>query len=107
MRHPTWVEAQWLMARAGWCSRSNAVAISAFERINKEVDITGLRWTLHRMSGATPEQLQRLKAVGGNVNVCSRSFPLAATPTPPNIRHHSALSWTVEFPLGYTWMEDI
>jgi hypothetical protein len=90
VRHPTWVEAQWLMARAGWRSRSNAVdqegmeiAISAFDRINKEVDITGLRWTLHRMSGATPEQLQRLKAVGGNVNVCSRSFPLAATPTPP------------------------
>jgi len=90
VRHPTWVEAQWLMARAGWRSRSNAgdqegmeIAISAFEKINKEVDITGLRWTLHRMSGATSEQLARLKAVGGNVNVCSRSFPLAATPTPP------------------------
>jgi predicted amidohydrolase YtcJ len=90
VRHPTWMEAQWLMARAGWRSRSNAVdregmeiAISAFERINKEVDITGLRWTLHRMSGAASEQLHRLKAVGGNVNVCARSFPLAATPTPP------------------------
>src|SRR5215468_329185 len=90
VRHPTWVEAQWLMARAGWRSRSNAVdqegmeiAISAFERINKEVDITSLRWTLHRMSGATTGQLARLKAVGGNVNVCARSFPLAATPTPP------------------------
>ena len=90
VRHPTWVEAQWLMARAGWRSRSNAVdqngmeiAIAAFERINKEVDITGLRWTLHRMSATTSEQLQRLKAVGGNVNVCARSFPLAATPTLP------------------------
>lgn len=90
VRHPTWMDAQWLMARAGWRSRSNAVdqegmeiAISAFERINKEVDITGLRWTLHRMSGAALEQLQRLKAVGGNVNVCARSFPLTATPTPP------------------------
>jgi hypothetical protein len=90
VRHPTWVEAQWLMARAGWRSRSNAVdqagmeiAISAFEKINKEVDITGLRWTLHRMSATTSEQLQRLKAVGGNVNVCARSFPLAATPTLP------------------------
>jgi len=30
-----------------------------FEKINKEVDITGLRWTLHRMSGATSEQLAR------------------------------------------------
>ena len=47
------------------------------------VGFTGLRWTLHRMSGATSEQLQRLKAVGGNVNVCARSFPLAATPTLP------------------------
>jgi predicted amidohydrolase YtcJ len=88
VRHPTWVEAQWLMARTGWRSRSNAVdqegmeiAISAFEKINKEVDITRLRWTLHRMSGTTPEQLRRLNAVGGNVNVCARSFPLAATPT--------------------------
>jgi hypothetical protein len=41
------MDAQWLMARAGRRSRSNAVdqqgmeiAISAFERINEEVDIT-------------------------------------------------------------------
>jgi len=98
VRHPTWVEAQWLMARAGWRSRSNAVdqegmeiAISAFERINKEVDITGLRWTLHRMSATTSEQLQRLKAVGGNVNVCSRSFPLAAAPTLPKAPFRTVL----------------
>ena len=86
---PTWFEAQRIMARAGWRSRSNAVnlagmetAITAFEQVNKEFDITGLRWTLHRMSGTTHEQLNRLKALGGNVNVCARSFPLAASPAP-------------------------
>jgi len=71
MRHPTWVEAQWLMARAGWRSRSERgghegmeIAISALREINKEVDITGLRWTLI----ACPDnlrQLARLKAWAG------------------------------------------
>jgi predicted amidohydrolase YtcJ len=89
VNNPTWFEAQRLMARAGWRSRSNPgnqagveTAITAFEQINQEFDITGLRWTLHRMSGVTHDQLNRLKALGGTVNIVSRSYPLAAAQAP-------------------------
>jgi predicted amidohydrolase YtcJ len=58
-------------------------AIAGFEQIAAVFDITGLRWTLHRMSGVTHAQLDRLKALGGTVNVVSRSYPLATTPAPP------------------------
>jgi predicted amidohydrolase YtcJ len=90
VNNPTWFEAQRLMARAGWRSRSNPgnlagveTAVAAFEQINAEFDITGLRWTLHRMSGVTHELLNRLKALGCNVNLVSRSYPLAASQAPP------------------------
>jgi hypothetical protein len=89
VRHPTWMEAQWLMARAGWRSRSNAVdqegmeiAISAFERINKEVDITGLRWTLHRMSGAASEQL-KAESRGRECKCVCKIFPACSNADAP------------------------
>jgi predicted amidohydrolase YtcJ len=88
--NPIWLEGYRLMARFGWRGRSGGgtvaqmeTAIAGFEQIAGEFDITGLRWTLHRMSGVTHAQLDRLKALGGTVNVVSRSYPLATTPAPP------------------------
>jgi len=90
VRHPTWIGSQWLMARAGWRSRSNAVdqqgmeiAISAFERINKEVDITSLRWTLHRMSGATSEQPSAAESRGRECKCVCEIFPACSNADAP------------------------
>ena len=57
-------------------------AITGWEQLATEYDITDLRWTLHRMSGTTHAQLDRLKALGATVNVVSRSYPLAASAAP-------------------------
>ncbi len=87
--NPIWLEGYRLMARFGWRGRSGAgtvalmeSAISGFEQISTEFDITDLRWTLHRMAGTTHAQLDRLKALGGTVNVVSRSYPLRAAQAP-------------------------
>jgi len=58
------------MARAGCAEverggpRGHGDCDLRLEKINKEVDITGLRWTLHRMS-EQPRTVARLKAVAG------------------------------------------
>jgi len=87
--NPIWLEGYRLMARFGWRGRSGGgtvanmeAAITGWEQLATEYDITDLRWTLHRMSGTTHAQLDRLKALGGTVNVVSRSYPLAASAAP-------------------------
>ncbi len=89
VNNPIWLEGYRLMARFGWRGRSGGgtvanmeTAITGFEQLSTEFDITDLRWTLHRMSGTTHAQLDRLKALGGTVNVVSRSYPLAAALAP-------------------------
>jgi predicted amidohydrolase YtcJ len=38
--------------------------LSLFERLNKEVPITGLRWSIAHLNDASPKTLQRMKALG-------------------------------------------
>jgi predicted amidohydrolase YtcJ len=38
--------------------------LSIFERVNKEVPITGLRWSIAHLNNASPQSLRRMKALG-------------------------------------------
>jgi predicted amidohydrolase YtcJ len=38
--------------------------LTIFERVNKEVPITGLRWSIAHLNNASPESLHRMKALG-------------------------------------------
>ena len=38
--------------------------LSIFERVNKEVPITGLRWSIAHLNNASPQTLRRMKALG-------------------------------------------
>ena len=38
--------------------------LSIFERVNKDVPITGLRWSIAHLNNASPESLRRMKALG-------------------------------------------
>src|SRR5436305_4196477 len=66
-----WREAQRLVAQAGW-RNENAVqnlagltqVVEAYESVNREFDITGLRWMVHHVPQVTPDLLTRLKALG-------------------------------------------
>ena len=63
-----WREAQRLVAQAGW-RNENAVqdlagltqVVEAYEAVNKEFDITGLRWMVHHVPVVTADLLTRLK----------------------------------------------
>jgi hypothetical protein len=71
-----WREAQRLVAQAGW-RNENAVqnlagltqVVDAYEAVNKEFDITGLRWMVHHVPQVTPDLLTRLKALGCGVQM--------------------------------------
>jgi predicted amidohydrolase YtcJ len=45
-------------------SRSVPILLDMFERLNREVPITGLRWSIAHLNDATPEAMTRMKALG-------------------------------------------
>ena len=71
-----WQEAQRLVAEAGW-RNENAVqnlaglrqVVDAYEAVNKQYDITKLRWMVHHVPEVTPELLSRLQALGCGVQM--------------------------------------
>ena len=71
-----WREAQRLVAEAGW-RNENAVqnlagltqVVEAYEAVNKEFDITKLRWMVHHVPEVTPDLLTRLKNLGCGVQL--------------------------------------
>jgi predicted amidohydrolase YtcJ len=73
---PVWREAQRLVAQAGWRNENSAGNLAAlqqitdaYEAVNKEFDITGLRWVVHIVPEATPELLTRLRALGVGIQM--------------------------------------
>ena len=71
-----WREAQRLVAQAGWRNENSvqdlaalAQVVEAYEAVNKEFDITGLRWMVHHVPVVTPDLLSRLKALGCGVEM--------------------------------------
>jgi predicted amidohydrolase YtcJ len=71
-----WREAQRLVAQAGW-RNENAVqnlqaltqVVDAYEAVNKEFDITRLRWVVHHVPEVTADLLSRLRALGCGVQM--------------------------------------
>jgi predicted amidohydrolase YtcJ len=71
-----WREAQRLVAQAGW-RNENAVqnlaglrqVVEAYEAVNREYDITKLRWVVHHVPEVNADLLNRLKALGCGVEM--------------------------------------
>jgi Amidohydrolase family len=71
-----WREAQRLVAQAGW-RNENAVqnlaglrqVVEAYEAVNREFDITKLRWVVHHVPEVDADLLNRLKALGCGVEM--------------------------------------
>jgi predicted amidohydrolase YtcJ len=74
----TWREAQRLVAQAGW-RNENAVqslndlrqVVEAYEAVNKEFDITKLRWVVHHVPQVNADLLNRLRALGCGVQMAA------------------------------------
>lgn len=77
--HAVWLEAQRLIAQAGWRNENSQagapgnpgnieVVVAAYEQMEAEFGIKHLRWGLQHADHATPEQLARLKALNCGVS---------------------------------------
>lgn len=84
-----WDEAQRLVGQAGW-RNENAVqnlagltqVVNAYEKVNKEFDITNLRWVVHHVPNVTPDLLTRLQGLGCGVQMAAFRW---VTSTDPNV----------------------
>jgi predicted amidohydrolase YtcJ len=84
--HAVWLEAQRLIAKAGWRNENSQggqanieVVLQAYEQMDAEFGIKHLRWGLQHGDLATPDQLARLKAL--NCGVSTSGFRwLGGTP---------------------------
>jgi predicted amidohydrolase YtcJ len=75
---PVWREAQRLVAQAGWRNENspNSLAqlrqvVEAYEAVNKEFDITKLRWMAHHVPEVDTDLLDRLRALGCGVQMAA------------------------------------
>jgi predicted amidohydrolase YtcJ len=73
-----WREAQRLVAQAGWRNENSVQNIAgltqvveAYEAVNKEFDITRLRWMVHHVPEVTADLLNRLQALGCGVQMAA------------------------------------
>jgi predicted amidohydrolase YtcJ len=73
-----WREAQRLVAQAGWRNENSPQnlaglrqVVEAYEAVNKEFDITKLRWMVHHIPEVTPDLLSRLQALGCGVQMAA------------------------------------
>jgi predicted amidohydrolase YtcJ len=73
-----WTEAQRLVGQAGW-RNENAVqnlaglrqVVEAYEAVNREFDITKLRWVVHHVPEVNADLLNRLRALGCGVQMAA------------------------------------
>ncbi|MGI5152174.1 amidohydrolase [Plantactinospora sp. CA-294935] len=82
---PVFLEAARRSARAGWRIEVHSLTgtdfqtqIQAFETVHAETPISDLRWVVAHVPRITPDYLQRLRAVGGGVNLTGWQY-LAGT----------------------------
>ena len=71
-----WRDAQRLVAEAGWRNENSVQnlaglqqVVEAYEAVNKQYDITKLRWMVHHVPEVTPDLLTRLKNMGCGVQM--------------------------------------
>ena len=73
-----WTRAQRLVAEAGWRNENSVQnlanlrqVVDAYEAVNKEFDITNLRWVVHHVPVVTTDLLNRLRALGCGVQMAA------------------------------------
>jgi predicted amidohydrolase YtcJ len=73
-----WREAQRLVAQAGWRNENSVQnlaglrqVVEAYEAVNKEFDITKLRWMVHHVPEVNKDLLDRLQALGCGVQMAA------------------------------------
>jgi predicted amidohydrolase YtcJ len=81
-----WLEAQRLIAEARWRNTNRTLTlktleaiVDGYEKIHAKYDISGLRWTVHHLSFATPALLDRLKKMNVGVQAGAWRF-VSGTP---------------------------
>jgi hypothetical protein len=81
------MEAQRLVARAGWHNENAAQSLAAltqivegYEAVNKEFDITKQRWVVHHVPEVAADLLTRLKAMGCGVQVAAYRWVTSSDP---------------------------
>jgi predicted amidohydrolase YtcJ len=82
-----WREAQRLVAQAGWRNENSVndlagltQVVDAYEAVNKEFDITKLRWMVHHVPVVTRELLSRLQALGCGVQMAAFRWVTSTDP---------------------------
>ena len=85
-----WREAQRLVAQAGWRNENSVQnlagltqVVEAYVAVNKEFDISRLRWVVHHIPEVTPELLTRLRALGCGVQMAG--FRWVTSTDPKNV----------------------
>jgi predicted amidohydrolase YtcJ len=83
-----WREAQRLVAQAGWRNENSVgdlagltQVVDAYEAVNKEFDITRLRWAVHHVPVVTNDLLTRLKALGCGVQMAAYRWVASTDPS--------------------------
>jgi predicted amidohydrolase YtcJ len=89
----TWQNAALAVAKAGWRAEVHSLSatdfqteIAGYEAVNAEVDITDLRWVVAHVPFITEEYVNRLKAIGGGVNLTPYEYFGTASPAGPPYR---------------------
>jgi predicted amidohydrolase YtcJ len=82
-----WKEAQRLVAQAGWRNENSVQnlaglrqVVEAYEEVNKEFDITKLRWMVHHIPEVTPDLLTRLQKLGCGVQMAAFRWVTSSDP---------------------------
>jgi predicted amidohydrolase YtcJ len=82
-----WREAQRLVAEAGWRNENSVQnlaglqqVVEAYEAVNKQYDITKLRWMVHHVPEVTTDLLNRLKAMGCGVQMAAFRWVTSSDP---------------------------
>ena len=82
-----WREAQRLVAEAGWRNENSVQnlgglqqVVEAYEAVNKQFDITRLRWMVHHVPEVTPDLLTRLKNMGCGVQMAAFRWVTSSDP---------------------------
>jgi hypothetical protein len=82
-----WREAQRLVAQARWRNENSVQnlaalqqVVEAYEAVNKEFGITGLRWVVHHVPQVTTELLSRLQALGCGVEMAAYRWVTSSDP---------------------------
>ena len=84
---PVWREAQRLVAQAGWRNENSVQnlagltqVVEAYEAVNKEFDISKLRWVVHHVPEVNAGLLSRLQALGCGVEMGAFRWVTSADP---------------------------